>query len=81
MSADIIDYPGVTILPLEPAKVLEAAIAHDLSAVLIVGRQDSGDLYLSGSHSDIGEMLILIERAKVRFVSMAEMPDAPKRSA
>lgn len=80
MSADIIDYPGVTTLPLEPTKVLEAAIAHDLSAVLIVGRQDGGELYLSGSHSDIGEMLILLERAKVRFMAMAEMPDAPKRS-
>lgn len=80
MSADIVDFPGVTILPLEPDKVLEAACHQGLKAVLIIGRGEEGQLYLAGSHSDVGEMLILVERAKSRFVAMAEEPDPPVRS-
>ena len=72
MTAEIIDWSGETIIPIPADKVLEGAKAHGLASVLVVGRFDDGQLYLAASHSEVGDLMLLLARAKQRFLDMAE---------
>lgn len=63
MTAKILNFTGDTVVDLEPNVILEAA--HDmLDQALILGWTIDGDLYLASTTSKIGEMLVLLERAK-----------------
>ena len=62
--SDPIQFPGATMLDIEPRKVLEAALAANLASVVLVGKQDDGTLYIAASMSDAGEMLWLTDRVR-----------------
>ena len=63
MTAKILNFTGDTTVDLEPDAVLEAACGK-LDDALILGWTTDGDLYLASTTSNIGEMLVLLERAK-----------------
>lgn len=60
--SNVIEFGGITKLDIEPDKVLESA--KGLETVFVVGWDKEGDLYAASSTSNLGELLILIERAK-----------------
>jgi hypothetical protein len=49
---------------LDPDKVLKAAIG-EVNPVLIVGEDKEGSLYMASSVADKGEILLLLERARL----------------
>lgn len=63
MTAKILNFTGDTVVDLEPNVILGAA-CDKLDAALILGWTVDGDLYLATTTSQIGEMLVLLERAK-----------------
>jgi hypothetical protein len=70
MTAAIIEFPGATFLDLEPERVLDGA-KDRLESVLVIGFDKDGQLYMAGSESDAGAMLLLLELAKARLMRMA----------
>lgn len=56
--------PTKTTLPIPPERVLEGAIKDGLQEVFVVGICKDGTLYTASSTSEIGDMLLLMERAK-----------------
>ena len=71
MSAEVVTFPGMTTLPLSVRTVLDAA-PDELKIALVLGLQEDNSLYFAGTSSDLGEVLLLLERAKVFVVRMAE---------
>lgn len=70
--SNVVEFTGETIIPIPCERVLEAAKGYELSSVLVIGRHPDGTLYLAASHSEMGEILLLLERAKLKFLAMAE---------
>lgn len=64
MTDKITHLPTITTLPIPPKGVLEVAIENDLEEVLVIGVCKGGILYTACSTAEIGEMLLLMERAK-----------------
>ena len=75
MTENVIPFTGKTTLPTDPDQVLAGAKGK-LGRVLVIGFEGSdtgGRLYLAGSHSEVGDALLLLELAKRYFVlSVAE---------
>ena len=71
MSAEVVTFPGTTTLPLSVRTVLDAA-PDELKIALVLGLQEDNSLYFAGTSSDLGEVMLLLERAKVFVVRMAE---------
>ena len=63
MTAKILNFTSDTVVDLKPNVVLEEAY-DKLDHALILGLTIDGDLYLASTTSKIGEMLVLLERAK-----------------
>lgn len=72
MSADVVEFTGITTLNLDPQRVLQSAIAEGLSEVVIVGFNADGSEYFSSSVSDGGDVLWHLERAKTKLLRMAD---------
>lgn len=53
-----------TTLGIDPDKILKAAIG-EVNPVLIVGDDQEGLLYMASSVADKGEILLLLERARL----------------
>ncbi len=70
MTAELVKFPGTTTLPLSVRAVLDAA-PDELKIALVLGLQEDNSLYFAGTSSDLGEVLLLLERAKVFVVRMA----------
>ena len=60
---DVVDFTGMTKLPIDPDKVLSAAIG-ELDSVVIIGWDKDDDLWFSISHSEKEGILYLLESAK-----------------
>lgn len=73
MTADVLTFTGETVLPIPCERVLEGARLQELSSVLVIGRHDDGTLYLGCSHAELGEIILMLERAKMQFLAMAEI--------
>ena len=69
VSAEVINFPGDTTLPEPPAATLEKAKGWDLESCVIVGWDRKGDLVLGGSFCETGEILILLEKAKMHLMA------------
>ena len=68
MSAEIVVLKTDTTLDLPPDRVLEAAVGK-LGAVVIMGYDaETGEPYFAGSTSDIGAVLLLMERMKMTLL-------------
>lgn len=58
--------------PIPPERVIDAARDASLESVLIVGIDESGELYLASSTSDGREMLWYLARAHHQLMQMAD---------
>lgn len=72
MTAEIRYFNGITTLDIPVDRVLEAAIGQGMRKVLIIGEEDEGKLYVACSTSEVGEVLLLMERAKRRLLKLLE---------
>ena len=61
--SNVIDWPGITTLDLEPDKVLQGA-KNQLDDVLVLGWDKDGLLWISGSKAKKADALWLLECAK-----------------
>ena len=57
---------------MSPERVLDGANEAALDAVLVIGKHESGSLYMAGSHSDLAELLLLVKRVEMQLLAMAE---------
>jgi len=70
MSKDnVINFPGITRLRVDPDKVLGAAMGN-LESVVVVGYDKTGAEYFAASDPSGPEALWLLERAKLRLLNI-----------
>jgi hypothetical protein len=73
MADNVIDFGGITKLPLRPERILGAAydyaVKDEFSDVIVIGWRD-GEFYLAGSSPELGEALILVENARHAILDM-----------
>lgn len=72
MTAEVIKWPGTTLLALHPDRILEAAQKAELKLCIIVGVDKSGDLYFASTEGDVAMVLWQLERAKRELFEIAE---------
>lgn len=60
---------GPTRLNIPPERVLDAALAADLSEVVILGRDQDGEEYFASSVADGADVVWLMERMKLKLIS------------
>lgn len=71
MSKDnVVNFPGVTRLKIDPDKVLNAAVGN-LESVVVVGYDKTGMEYFAASDPSGPEVLWLLERAKAGLINIA----------
>jgi len=66
MSDNVVQFPGITILPIEPDKVLDGAKAANLEYVLVIGKNENGEEYFASSDADVSIAFYWIELFKHR---------------
>lgn len=69
--AEIIRFPGITSLDLNPDDVLSECMG-ELAEVVIVGVDKDGDRFFASSQANGGEVLWHLERAKFALMRIAE---------
>ncbi|EPR09748.1 hypothetical protein M527_06365 [Sphingobium indicum IP26] len=69
---NVTDFPGVTRLPSDPARVIEHAAQAGLASVVIIGFKEDGSEYFRSSEADGGAALWHLERAKHKLITMPE---------
>ena len=68
----IIDFPGITRLDSDPARVLEHAMEAGLTDVVVIGFKEDGSEYFRSSLADGGDVLWHLERAKHKLITMPD---------
>lgn len=63
-----VEYTKYADLPLE--RVIEGAInkIKELESIIVIGRQKDGELYISGTHARMADVIYDLERAKLRIL-------------
>jgi hypothetical protein len=69
MSAEVVEYPGITKLDLPAEKILSRAIDADLEDVLIIGWEKDETLYAASTTANVGKLLHLIETFKHKLIA------------
>jgi hypothetical protein len=72
---DVVDFGGITRLPVDPERVLRGALEHGLERVMVVGVDAEGEEYFAASHPDGGTILWDMERAKHKLMQIADDDD------
>lgn len=71
MSSNIIPFSGITKLDMPVEQVLEQAKKKvDSGGVIVLGWDDDEELYFASSIADGGEVLWLLEKAKLALMEM-----------
>lgn len=70
MTAQILDFNGITRLDLDPDRVLAKALGS-LKSVVVIGYDADGELYIATSYADGGDMLWALELAKKKLLEVA----------
>lgn len=70
MSAEILDFNGVTSLDIDPDRVLTKAVGK-MQGVVVLGYDQDGDFYFASSFSDGGDVVWLFEVAKKKLLEAA----------
>lgn len=70
MTAQILDFNGITSLDLDPDRVLSKALGQ-LKGAVVIGYDHDGDLYVTSSYADGGDMLWALEQAKRKLLEVA----------
>jgi hypothetical protein len=61
---DVVDLPVITSLDIPAERVLRKALDADLECAVVIGFDKDGNLYVSSSKADGGDVLWLLEGAK-----------------
>jgi len=69
--AEVVEFTGVTSLPIDPERILESAKGK-LQRVIVIGIDMDGEEYVASSDPDGGTFLWDIERAKLRLLRTAD---------
>lgn len=73
MSDDVVvPFTGITTVDHTPEHTLGAAAKAGLTTVVVIGFENDGDLWFSGSQSDAYQTLWLLELARKRLMEIAE---------
>lgn len=72
MSAEIVRFPGISRLDLDPQRVLETVVEEGLQGVVVLGYDAEGEEYFACSYADGGEVLWLLERMKLKLLRVAD---------
>ncbi len=72
MTAQVVNFDGVTSLDLPVGRILEQAKQADLSAVIVLGFTEDGDVFFAASNADGGDVMWLMERTKRALLDYAE---------
>ncbi len=72
MSADVVDLDVVTRLDIPAERVLRKALEADMQSVVVIGYDSDGEEYFASSLSDGGDALWLIERCKLKLLSVPD---------
>lgn len=75
MSADILQFGGITYLDLPADTILEKA-KGELESVVVIGFDKDGGEYFASSAADGGEVLWHLERAKQALLRVDDDGDA-----
>lgn len=66
---NVVPFNGITRLDLDPERVLEAARGQ-LTGVVIMGYARDGSEYFASSYADGGDVLWLLERSKLKLLTV-----------
>jgi hypothetical protein len=69
--SNVVGFTGITKLPLNPDRLLEAAVGQ-LERVLIIGIDKEGAEYFASSEPDGGTAIWDMERAKLKLLRLAD---------
>lgn len=72
MSAQIINFPGITRLDLPVTTVISQLELANLESIVVLGYDISGNEYFASSEADGGNVLWLLERAKKKLLEVPE---------
>jgi hypothetical protein len=64
MSAEVVDFTGMSTLPISPERILRAALDHGLTQVVICGFDADGNDYFASSEPDAAVAGFHLDRAK-----------------
>jgi hypothetical protein len=64
MTAEIVEFNGITALDINPQMVIHGALDAGLTHVVIIGFDANGDEYFASSMADAGDVNWHLERAK-----------------
>lgn len=67
---NVIEFTAETFADIDPDDVLDGAKGQ-LTEVLVIGRDNEGQLYLASSIADAGDQLLLLELLKRELVERA----------
>lgn len=70
MSENVVILPVVTRLDIQPSRILDAAQSEEFEQVVVIGRTADGDEYFASSAADGGDVLWMIERAKLHLLQI-----------
>jgi hypothetical protein len=62
--AEVVKFPGNTLLPTTPKKILQQAKSWDMDRCLVIGEDAEGKLKFGGSFCEAGDVLMMLELAK-----------------
>lgn len=75
MTAEVVDFDGITRLDIPADRILAKARASDLTDVVIIGYTRDGHEYFASSKADGGSVLWMMERAKMALLNIADRDD------
>lgn len=72
MSDNVVMFDGITKLDMPPDRILEKALGANLVSVVILGYDSDGEEYFCSSVADGGEVVWLLERAKMKLLEQVD---------
>lgn len=69
MSAELLNFTGITKLDIPPERVLDRAAEAGLTDVLVLGWTAGGEFYAAASAANVGDNLRLAETFKHKLIS------------
>ena len=72
MTDNVTPFTGITSLPIDPQRVLQAALDAGLKEVVICGFDANGDDYFASSEADAGAVNWVLDRAKWNLMQQVD---------
>ena len=70
--ADVVEFGGITKLDIPPERILNGALESNLQSAVVIGFDEDGEFYFASSQADGGEVLWLLELARIGLMRSAE---------